>query len=303
MPPKEAGRYEADRAGESLSFGELFRCCAALAEWGVERIKITGGEPLVRRGAVDFIAALKKLPGIRQVTLTTNGLLLEKNLDRLVEAGLDGLNISLDTLDRDTFRRLTRCSGLDRVLRALSASVDRGLRVKLNCVPLRGINDWEIPALAALARDRPAAVRFIELMPLGAAAAYEPLTGAETAARLERHYGPLVPLAEKLGNGPARYYGLPGFAGPIGFINPLSRGFCESCDRLRLTSQGFLMPCLAGGPVRDISALLRGGGGEENLMRAVLDLAARKPAGHCFSGGPGIGDPESRRREMFRIGG
>jgi cyclic pyranopterin phosphate synthase len=288
---------------EALSFEELLRCCALMAAWGVETIKVTGGEPLVRRGAAEFIAALKTLPGIRQVTLTTNGLLLEENLDRLAAAGLDGLNISLDTLDRETFRRITGRPGLERVLRALAAAVDRALPVKVNCVPLRGINDHEIPALAALARDRPAPVRFIELMPLGIAAALESLTGAETAAVLEQSYGPLAPLGEKLGNGPAVYYTLRGFAGPVGFINPVSQGFCENCNRLRLTSQGFLSPCLAGGPVLDLRPLLRSGAGGETLFQAAVDLAARKPACRNFSQAARTDGPQGRPREMFRIGG
>jgi cyclic pyranopterin phosphate synthase len=290
---------------EALSFDELLRCCALAAAWGVETIKVTGGEPLVRPGAAGFIAALKTLPGIRQVTLTTNGLLLEKDLDRLAAAALDGVNISLDTLDPENFRRITGRSGLDTVLRSLSAAVDRGLRVKVNCVPLRGINDHEIPALAALARDRPVPVRFIELMPLGAAASFEPLTGAEAAAALERRYGPLSPLspAEKLGNGPAVYYRLKDFAGPIGFIQPLSRCFCGNCDRLRLTSQGFLASCLAGGPALDLRSLLRSGAGGRDLIEAVGDLAARKPAGRNFSPAPGPDQAPYRSREMFRIGG
>jgi cyclic pyranopterin phosphate synthase len=233
--------------------------------------------------------------------MTSNGTLVEKELDRLVEAGLDGLNISLDTLDGETFRRITRRNGLGKVLRAVDGALAAGLKVKINTVLLRGINDHELGAIAALARRRPVPVRYIELMPLGCAAAFEPLSGQETAAALERQYGKLVPLTGKLGNGPARYYRLEGFTGPIGFINPISRGFCESCNRLRLSSQGILRSCLCGGATLDLRSLLRSGEGA--LRQGFIDLAARKPPCHHLSGVYGKGRVEDGAGEMFRVGG
>jgi cyclic pyranopterin phosphate synthase len=286
-----------------LSFEELLRCCRVMAALGVRKVKVTGGEPLVRRGTPDFIAALKAVPGITQVTMTTNGLLLEDELDKLADAGLDCVNISLDTLDGTNFRRITRRDGLDKSLRAVEGACAAGLRVKVNCVLLRGINDHELTALAALAKDRPVTVRFIELMPLGNAEAFEPLPGKEAAAALENRYGKLTASAERLGNGPAVYYTLDGFAGTIGFINPLSRGFCETCNRMRLTSQGFLQPCLSGGNSGDLRSLLRGGADDGAIRRAVLDAAARKPAHHHFSDVYGKNGTTDRLREMFRIGG
>jgi cyclic pyranopterin phosphate synthase len=288
---------------EVLSFEELFRCCRVMAAMGIQKVKVTGGEPLVRRGTVEFIAALKALPGIREVTLTTNGLLLEGELEGLTAAALDGVNVSLDSLDEEAFRRITRRSGLGGILRAVWRAAAAGLRVKVNCVPLRGINDHELAAIAGLARDQAAAVRFIELMPLGAASSYEGLTGEETAALLERRYGKLIPFAGRLGNGPARYYTLEGFAGTIGFINPLSRCFCESCNRFRLSSQGILTPCLSSSLAADLRSLLRSGAEDGALRQAVLDIAARKPERHTFLAPAGTAEAEARPREMFRIGG
>jgi cyclic pyranopterin phosphate synthase len=291
--------------GELLSFEELLCCCRVMADLGIRKIKLSGGEPLLRREIAAFIAALKATPGIEQVTMTTNGILLEKELEGLAGAGLDGVNISLDTLDGETFRRLTRWdgrrNGLEGIIRAIGEACALGLRVKVNCVPLRGINDHELAAIAALAKDRPAAVRFIELMPLGIAKAFEPLTGKETAALLEGRYGKLAPCGEKLGNGPAEYFTLEGFTGAVGFINPLSRGFCESCNRLRISSLGFLRPCLSSNLGLDLKALLRGGDGD--LKPVIRDIVMRKPAHHCFSKVYGAQGAEDPPREMFRIGG
>jgi cyclic pyranopterin phosphate synthase len=291
--------------GELLSFEELIRCCRVMAGMGIRKIKVSGGEPLLRRDIAAFIASLKAVPGIEQVTLTTNGLLLGEELGRLVEAGLDGVNISLDTLDGEIFRRLTRCrlNSLEKIIRAIDGACALGLRVKVNCVPLRGVNDHELAGIAALAKDKPATVRFIELMPLGIAEALEPVTGKETAALLEDRYGKLVPLGEKLGNGPAEYFTLEGFTGAVGFINPLSRGFCESCNRLRISSLGFLRPCLSSNLGLDLKALLRGGAGDAELRAAILDTVLRKPAHHHFSEIYGKRGAAGPPQEMFRIGG
>ncbi|MDR3161653.1 MAG: GTP 3',8-cyclase MoaA [Spirochaetaceae bacterium] len=299
--PEEGVEWRAHE--DMLSFEELLRCCRVMAAMGIQKIKVTGGEPLVRRGTAGFIAALKALPGIRQVTLTTNGLLLEGELEGLRAAGLDGVNISLDSLEGETFRRITRRDGHEGILRVIRRAAAAGLLVKVNCVPLRGINDHELAAIAGLAREEVAAVRFIELMPLGKAFSYEPLTGEEIAAILERRYGKLNPFAGKLGNGPARYYSAEGFSGVIGFISPLSRCFCESCNRFRLTSQGVLKPCLSSGIGVDLRAPLRSGADDGVLREAVADAAARKPAQHTFLAPAGTEDAESRPREMFRIGG
>jgi cyclic pyranopterin phosphate synthase len=306
-----------------LSFEEILRIVRVLAKLGIRAVKVTGGEPLVRRGAAGLIASLKKIEGISQVTITSNGILVDQYLENLVEAGIDGLNLSIDTLNPETFRRLTGSEDFER----LRSCLDRVLGpeepgagakpeaprpgvlpfpVKINNVPIRGLNEGDITGLAALAKNRDIAVRFIELMPLGRAAAFRPVPEAELVSLLEGAWGPLVPLGEKLGNGPAVYYRPQGFRGKIGFISAVSRGFCETCNRLRLSSTGRLIPCLSSDKSLDLRGLLRGDGNnpgctEEKLEQAILALAAQKPRAHTFSG---IYGPEQEHPAgMFGIGG
>jgi cyclic pyranopterin phosphate synthase len=307
--------------GDMLSFEEILRLCGIMADMGIRKVKVTGGEPLVRKGAADFIAKLKAIPGIEQVTLTTNGLLLENFFAGAgggpMGALVDGINISLDTLDPERYNKITRGNqitragteqelsrgqGLPAILRALDRTRDLGVPVKLNCVPLRGFNEEDLSGIAALARDVNRAVRFIELMPLGSAGSLEPIPGAELAALLERDYGKLVPYPGRLGNGPAEYFSLPGFAGKIGFINAVSQGFCEHCNRLRLSSGGVLKPCLSSDSGMDLGRLLRGGASEAALRAAVAETVALKPRTHNFSA---IYDREQTKHKsgMYHIGG
>jgi cyclic pyranopterin phosphate synthase len=296
-----------------LSFEEILRLCGIMAGMGIRKVKVTGGEPLVRKGAADFIAKLRAIPGIEQVTLTTNGLLLESFFAeagggcRPVGALVDGINISLDTLDPERFSKITRivpgtAQGLPAVLRALDRTRDLGIPVKLNCVPLRGFNERDLSGIAALAKDVNRAVRFIELMPLGSAGSLEPIPGAELAALLERDYGKLVPYPGRLGNGPAEYFSLPGFAGKIGFINAVSQGFCEHCNRLRLSSGGILKPCLSSDNGMDLRRLLRRGASDAGLRAAVAELVALKPRSHNFSAVYGR-EQTKHKSGMYHIGG
>jgi cyclic pyranopterin phosphate synthase len=228
-----------------LSYEELLRLCRIFAQLGMKKVKITGGEPLVRGGLAHYIAGLKAIPGIEKVTLTTNGVLLEEQLEGLVAAGLDGVNISLDSADEETFREITRFSGAEKVLRGLQKALTyENLNVKINCVPLRGRDGSHILGITELARSNKLAVRFIELMPIGLGKTLERLTEAEVRAMIEEAYGPLAPFEGKLGNGPARYYSLEGFQGKVGFISAISHQFCDQCNRVRLTAAGFLKTCL-----------------------------------------------------------
>jgi cyclic pyranopterin phosphate synthase len=281
-----------------------------MAGLGIRKVKITGGDPLVRKGLAGFIAKLRAIPGIEQVTITTNGLLLEEFFDEAGGPLVDGVNISLDTLDPERFSKVTRTApdafahgqGIPAILRALDRAQSLGIPVKLNCVPLRGFNEADLPGLAALARSANWAVRFIELMPLGSANSMEPIPGAEVAALLERVYGPLVPYRGKLGNGPAVYYVLPGFAGKIGFINAVSEGFCEHCNRLRLSSGGVLMPCLSSDTGMDLRNMLRSGASDAVLRMAVAELAAQQPPSHNFAA---VYERERTKHKsgMYHIGG
>ena len=204
---------------EILRYEELLRLCRVFVSLGITKFKLTGGEPLVRRGLDGFIRSLKGIDGVRSITLTTNGVDLKAQLPALLDAGLDGINLSLDTLDRARFAARTRRDCLPQVLEGLEAALAvPGLNLKLNCVAMAGgEDDWV--SLAALAKERPVTVRFIELMPIGLGQGGVPCTEAEVSAALERVYGTLTPYDTPLGNGPAHYCSLPGFEGKIGFIS------------------------------------------------------------------------------------
>jgi cyclic pyranopterin phosphate synthase len=299
-----------------LSFEEILRLCGVMAGMGLRKIKVTGGEPLERKGLAAFIAGLRAIPGIEQATMTTNGLLLENFFREARSLGfppgalVDGVNISLDTLDQERFCALTRSApgsfaageGLPAILRALDRAWALGIPVKVNCVPLRGFNEADLADIAALARHANRTVRFIELMPLGVAGSLEFIPGAEVAALLERTFGALIPFGGALGNGPAAYFSLPAFAGKIGFINAVSEGFCENCNRLRLSSGGLLQPCLSSDDGVDLRGLLSSGASDRTLREAVAEALALKPPSHNFSAVYGREQTE-HTSGMHRIGG
>jgi cyclic pyranopterin phosphate synthase len=279
-----------------LRFEEILRLCGIFAALGFRKIKVTGGEPLVRRGVFPFIGRLKAIPGIEQVTLTTNGLLLASRLKEAAGTLPDAVNISLDTVDRERFRKITLREGLDHVFGAIDALLARNIPVKINCVPILGLNEEDILPLAALAKEKNLTLRFIELMPMTAGTLMA-VPRPKVFAALEKALGPLRPFPGRLGNGPARYYTAPGLPGKIGFISPISRGFCGACNRLRLSSRGFLKPCLASREGRSLRDLLRGGASDGDLMEAIEEEVSRKPRAHGFS------FPHAPPGGMFRIGG
>ena len=293
-----------------LTFEEILRLCRIMAGLGICKIKITGGEPLVRKGATSFLQMLKTVSGIEKVTLTTNGLLLDKYLDEaeaLGEGSLpNGVNISLDALNPEQFNRITRMTNASprEILPNIDRLLEKQVKVKVNCVPIRGFNEEEILPLALLAKDKNIAVRFIELMPLGAAAEFKPLPGCEVASLVEKTFGTLTPFFGIESNGPAVYYSLPGFVGKIGFINPVSHGFCETCNRLRLTSEGLLRLCLSADLSFDLRTLLRSGISDTDLAKIITETVAKKPRFHTFSGVYGtVEHKEPGTDGMFGIGG
>ena len=300
MPGKGIDRLS---HAEVLRFEELLRICRILAGMGIGTVRVTGGEPLVRKGVTGFVGELKASAGINRVTMTSNGVLLGEYLQTLASAGLDAVNISLDTLDNGRFRHMTGGVGPGGILPAVDMALALGLEVKINCVPMRGFNEKDIAPLAGLARDRNMAVRFIELMPLGAAAKMQPLPVDDVVNIIENAFGPLTASAVKPGSGPAVYHTLPGFAGHIGIIGALSRGFCENCNRLRLTSAGVLKPCLSSDLGVDLRRLVRDNASDKEIEGAVLELVGKKPAGHSFGGVLPATVREHRTKEMFRIGG
>lgn len=285
---------------ELLGQDEIIKICRLAGELGISRIKLTGGEPLVRRICVSLVKELKALPGIQQVTLTTNGILLKEQLPGLMEAGLDALNISLDTLEAENFRRITRRNELDRTLEGLEAALSYpSLKVKINCVPTFQ-TDQELLQVAALARENPLHVRFIEMMPIGLGKDFTARDENSVKEILEKKYGTLTPVSEILGNGPCHYYTLGGFKGKIGFISALSHKFCNQCNRVRLTSTGYLKGCLQFENGVDLKALLRNGASDEILKKALQKAIFEKPAGHNFQ------EKKNGREEshiMSQIGG
>ena len=285
-----------------LTYEEFLRLAALFARCGVDTVRVTGGEPLVRKGVEQLVKGLKAIPGIRKVTMTTNAVLLEQQLPALLEAGLDSVNISLDTLDPALFAKITARDAFAAVQAGIHAALERGIPVKLNCVPQVGVNEGELEALAALAQDKPLQVRFIEMMPIGYGAAMPCISGPELLARFRRRWPALTPLpgaaCAALGDGPAVYYTVPGWKGDIGFIAAVHGKFCASCNRVRLTSQGFLRPCLASETGCDLRTLLRGGAADEELLQAIRETIWSKPREHHF------GDNSMpATRGMYRIGG
>ena len=286
--------------GDILSYEQILRLCRVFAGLGLRRVRLTGGEPLARKGLDGLVAGLKAIPAIDHVAVTTNGTLLAEQLPGLRAAGLDAVNISLDTLDRDQFAAITRRDALACVLEGLHAALAvPGLTVKINCVPTAENRDQWVP-LAELARARQLAVRFIELMPIGLGGDMPGVAEAELRQVLEGALGPMAPCEADPGGGPSRYFRPAGFTGKIGFISAMTHQFCASCNRVRLTATGFLKTCLQYEKGADLKPILSGGGDDAALEAAIRAAIAEKPAGHHF-GQAGQGQDE--RRRMNQIGG
>mgnify|MGYP004680771069 FL=1 len=280
---------------EILRYEELLRICRAALQLGIRNFKITGGEPLLRKGCSDFIAGLKQLDGVEQVTLTTNGTLLAQQLPALIAAGVDSINVSLDTLDAAYYTELTGGS-LDSVLQALQELHVAGIPFKLNCVPLAENGPADIMQLLKLAHRYNAPLRFIELMPLDCNADLKGLSGSEIRSQLEQAGLQLQPDAQRYGNGPASYWCIGGYKMPVGFIEPLHNKFCAVCNRVRLTSVGMLKPCLYSDAGMNLKHLLRDGVSDAALLQAMQEIIYAKPARHSF-------EVEAASFNMSQIGG
>lgn len=283
-----------------LSYEEILFICQAAITLGFDRFKITGGEPLVRKGCVDLIRRLKALPGVKQVTLTTNGLALGEALNELAAIPLDGVNLSLDTLDPLTYQSLTGAdaAALPTVTAALERCVQLGIPTKINAVLARAAFSG-LPALLALAQRLPVDVRLIELMPIGEGGAIPGVSSSEALTACRALYPDLHPLSGRRGNGPARYFGSQALRGAIGLIDSLSHPFCAQCNRARLTSVGLLKPCLCYGDGLPLRPLLQSGASLDRLAEAMAACLEQKPASHCFL------KPEAMTEHsaMNRIGG
>jgi cyclic pyranopterin phosphate synthase len=286
--------------GEILSYEELLRVARVSLSLGIEKVRVTGGEPLVRRGIVGFVERLAALPGLRDLSLTTNGLLLADMAAALRRAGLRRVNVSLDSLKPDVFLSITRRAGLPQVLAGLRAAREEGLSpVKVNVVALRGVNDGEILDFAEFGRESGCEVRFIEFMPSRGEAWEEErfLPAAEILRVLSSRYE-LTPADAGGIGGPSRTFVLPG-GSRVGVISPLSDHFCGSCNRLRLTAEGRLRSCLFSRREADLRGLLREQATDAVLAEAIRDAVEHKPERH------GVEDrePEECALPMSRVGG
>lgn len=289
---------------EILTFEEIIRVSKIFARLGIKKIRITGGEPLLRKNLPELISALKKIPGIEQVALTTNGVLLAAHAKNLIAAGLDAINLSLDALDENIFADLTRRKLFAEARAGLQILLDENfINLKINCVAIRGVNDAEILKIAELAKIYPVKVRFIELMPLGCAknSGLRGVPTAEILARLEENFGALIPVEEKnFLSGPARYFRLKDFRGQIGFIDALEHKFCGTCNRIRLTAEGFLKLCLNFGIGLDLKKILRGGATDAEIYSAIERAILEKPREHLFNDSA---NKNFDARKMYQVGG
>ena len=288
---------------EILTFEEIVRFTRVAASLGVDKVRLTGGEPLVRADLCDLVSELAAIPGIRDIAMTTNGVLLADHVVALKQAGLKRLNISLDGLREETFERISRRQGLDRVLEGIFAAQRIGFeRIRLNAVAIRGITEDEIVPLGEFARQHNLELRFIEFMPLDAENNWcddQVLSGSEIRDTLENEFGPLR-LSERTDlSQPATDYRFEDGRGVIGFINPVTQPFCGSCNRLRITAEGKIRNCLFSIAEWDAREVMRSGGSDEQLVELLQDCIRAKKPGH------GIDSPDFIRpeRAMYQIGG
>jgi cyclic pyranopterin phosphate synthase len=302
MPPEGVPK----RAhGEILHYEEIETVVRAAAELGITKVRLTGGEPLVRPGIVDLVSMLAHIPGIDDLAMTTNGALLAGCAEDLAQAGLHRVNVSLDTLRPERFERITRCGALKDVLDGMEAARQAGLEpIKINTVVIRDLNDDEVVDFARKTIEPGWHVRYIELMPIGSGATLASqwqergVTASEIRQRIETTLGPLAPAKVSVGGGPARYYRLPDAKGTVGFITPISEHFCTQCNRLRLTADGHLRPCLLSDHEIDLRAPLRAGADVAQIKTLILQGIGDKPLRHHLAE---CEAPEGRA--MSEIGG
>jgi cyclic pyranopterin phosphate synthase len=289
---------------EILSYEEIERVARVAVSIGIEQIRLTGGEPLVRRDVPELIRLLHRIEGLRSLSLTTNGLLLKQQARGLAEAGLTRINVSIDSLIREKFAHITRRDQLDRVLEGLTEleHYPSIFPIKVNAVAIRSFSEEEVLDFVSLARRKAYLVRWIEFMPLDADQVWRKediLTGKEIKKMIEAEYGPLIPITTADRSETARRYTFSDGIGEIGFINPVSEPFCASCDRIRLTADGQLRTCLFATEETDLRSIIRSGADDETLAYALHQAVRHKELKHF------IGDKQFKRanRSMSMIGG
>jgi len=298
MPPEGERKL---RHKEILRYEELLRIARIAIKLGINKIRLTGGEPLVRKGIQEFIPMLTALNGLDDVSLTTNGVYLKDNLEILKAAGIKRINVSLDSLKRLNFKLITRFDYFNEVWEGIEKAKDMGFYpIKINIVIMKGINDNEVLDFARLAIDQPYHIRFIECMPIGLqtnSTAF--ISNSEIEKAIVDRFGPLIPLSHGQSDGPAARFRFDGGKGEMGFISAISDPFCKDCNRLRLTANGIILPCLLSNTEVDIKDPLRRGCLDEELIKAFQDAVHLKPKSHPLN-------PEGNQRvhrKMCSIGG
>ena len=285
-----------------LTYEQITEICEAGVSLGITKFKITGGEPLVRLGCPDLVGMIRGIPGVEQITMTTNGMFLAEMLPELMKKGLDAVNISLDTLKPEVFRYITGKDALPAVLAGIHAAAGSGLKVKINVVLQQGVNDGEWEDLLLLAKDLPVDVRFIEMMPIGYGKGCPEVSNDVILGKIRQKYPGTAEDQSVHGNGPARYVRIPGFRGGAGFISAIHGQFCASCNRIRLTSQGRLKPCLCYGDTVDLMDVFRMQDQEKRrslLEERITGAIRMKPEAHCFAHLRDV----TERGNMVQIGG
>jgi GTP 3',8-cyclase len=286
--------------GDILSYEEIYKVAKAAAELGINKIRLTGGEPTVRLGLVDLVRMLASIETIKDISMTTNGVLLARYAADLRQAGLQRVNVSLDTLKPERFARITRCGRLEDTLRGIETARSVGLNpVKINMVVMPGVNDDEIPDFALKTINDGWNVRFIEHMPVnGESSASIGLVPVDEMKKRIEPMGRLEPAQVEAGNGPAKYFRLPGAPGTIGFITPVTEHFCYQCNRLRLTADGKLRPCLLSEEEIDLRDALRSGAAIDELKSLIEKAIACKPESHHLVAGS-----RHKGRPFSQVGG
>ena len=291
-----------------LSYEELLRVVRLAVSMGMNKLRLTGGEPLVRKGVLDFIHQLSLVDGLDQVRLTTNGVLLEEYAERLFAEGIHHINVSLDTLQPEKFKYITGKDQFTQVWAGLLAAKRIGFKIKLNVVAMRGVNDDEFQEFARLALEQPFQVRFIEFMPVGVKSSWTQgkFIRTEEIMMLLAKVGTLTSVRKPHGKGPAQMYELEspdGKNGEVGFISPISHHFCDQCNRLRLTSEGNLRSCLLNDNETDLKSLIRAGGSDKELANSIKMTVLNKPQRHTIQQDLSGKEKSSCRGQMSRIGG
>lgn len=294
--------------GDLLSYEELLRVVRLAVAMGMNKIRLTGGEPLVRKGILDFIEQLSLLDGLEQVRLTTNGVLLAEFAERLYRAGILHINVSLDTLQPEKFKKITGRDSFAKVWQGLQVAKEIGFKIKLNVVAMKGVNDDEFQDFGRLALREPFQIRFIEFMPVGAQNSDQKdrFVRAEEIKSRIAELGVLTPFQKEYGEGPARMFDLLAEdkrTGAVGFISPISHHFCDQCNRLRLTSEGRLRACLLNDNETDLKALLRSGGSDAEIIASIRATILAKPQGHTLQDDMAGVERQSCGGRMSRIGG